>query len=53
MTVCVLYHDETILPPVLAETARLLDELGRADEAASLRDTLAKDYPDWKEGAAK
>ena len=53
MTVCVLYHDGTILPPVLVETARLLDELGRGDEAASLRDSLAKDYPDWKEGAAK
>ena len=35
------------------ETARLLDELGRADEAAAMRDLLAKDYPDRKEGAAK
>ena len=38
---------------MIEETARLLDELGRADEAASIRDSLKKDYPDWKEGAAK
>ncbi|MBQ6102879.1 MAG: hypothetical protein IJL06_04325, partial [Kiritimatiellae bacterium] len=51
-TVCLLYHDPEILPPVVEETARLLDELGRADEAAAMRDLLAKDYPDrGKEGA--
>ena len=38
---------------MIEETARLLDELGRADEAAAMRDLLAKDYPDRKEGAAK
>ena len=52
-TVCLLYRDPEILPPVIEETARLLDELGRADEAAAMRDLLAKDYPDRKEGAAK
>ena len=43
-----LYRDPEILPPVLVETARLLDELGRADEAASLRASLREDYPDYK-----
>ena len=47
-TVCMLYRDPEILPPVLVETARLLDELGRADEAASLRASLREDYPDYK-----
>lgn len=45
-TVCILYADPEILPPVLLETARLLDELGRADEAASLRASLRADYPE-------
>ena len=46
MTVGILYDDPKLVPPVLLEAARLLDELGRAEEAADVRATLRRDFPD-------
>ncbi|MBR1609272.1 MAG: hypothetical protein IJ678_06620, partial [Kiritimatiellae bacterium] len=51
LTVCRLYRDPDTLPPVLLETIRLLDGLGRADEAAELRSVLLSDYPGSEEAA--
>jgi len=45
MTVSLLYHNDQILPGVLAETAALLDSLGRVDEALTLRRELIETYP--------
>lgn len=45
-TVCLLYRDPEILPPVFDETIRLLSSLGRDEEAAALRETKARDYPE-------
>ena len=46
MTVGILYDDPELVPPVLLEASRLLDELGRAEEEDELRATLRRDYPD-------
>lgn len=45
LTTCLLYHDETLVPPLAREAIPLLDELGRADEAQALRDMLRDEYP--------
>ena len=45
-TVCLLYRDPEILPPVFDETIRLLVSLGRTEEADALRETKARDYPE-------
>ena len=44
LSTCLLFHDAQIVPPVIREALPLLDELGRADEAAALRDMLANEY---------
>ena len=45
-TVCLLYRDPEILPPVFDEAIRLLVSLGRDEEAEALRETKARDYPE-------
>lgn len=44
LSTCLLFHDAQIVPPVIREALPLLDELGRADEAAALREMLANEY---------
>ena len=52
LTVCMLYRDPEELPPVMLETIRLLEGLGRTEEARSLRETLRADYPGTPEAEA-
>lgn len=49
--VCLLYKDDTLLPPLLAETIPLLRELGRTDEADALLKDLRELYPKSPEAA--
>ena len=49
--ICLLYRDETLLPPLLEETIAVLDEVGQTKEAALLRSDLLEQYP--KSDAAK
>ena len=44
LTTCLLYHDAELVPPLAREALPLLDELGRADEAKTLRDMLEREY---------
>ena len=44
LTTCLLYHDPELVPPLAREALPLLDELGRADEAKTLRDMLSSEY---------
>ena len=47
-TVCMLFHDDEVLPPVFDEAIRLLSELGRTEEADAMRETKAREYPEAK-----
>ena len=49
MTVSLLYKDEALLPPIMAETVALLDEIGLKDEAARIRSELIRIYPNSQE----
>ncbi|NLE40912.1 MAG: tetratricopeptide repeat protein [Lentisphaerae bacterium] len=51
MMVSLLYKDDALVPPIMAETIRILDELGRAADADSIRDDLVATYPESKEAA--
>ena len=44
LTTCLLYRDPELVPPLAREALPLLDELGRADEAKTLRDLLETEY---------
>ena len=44
LTICLLYHDPELVPPLAREALPLLDELGRADEAKTLREMLEREY---------
>ncbi len=44
LTTCLLYHDPELVPPLAREALPLLDELGRADEAKTLREMLEREY---------
>ena len=45
LAVCMVSRDETVIPPLIAETVPLLRELGREDEAAVLLQDLKDLYP--------
>jgi len=45
LSVCLLYTDPVLLPPLFEETITLLRLLGRADEAATLEQELCEQYP--------
>ena len=49
MTVSLLYKDDLLLPPIMAETIALLDEMGLKEEAARIRSELSKIYPNSQE----
>lgn len=51
MMVSLLYKDDALVPPIMAETIRILDELGRKEDASSIRDDLVATYPESKEAA--
>lgn len=51
MTVCLLYNEEQLIPPIMAETIALLDELDRKQDAETLRKELVSLYPKSKEAA--
>ena len=44
LSTCLLFHDAELVPPVIREALPLLDELGREDEAKTLREMLEKEY---------
>ena len=46
-----LCADDALVPPIMAETIRILDELGRKEDASSIRDDLVATYPESKEAA--
>ncbi len=50
LTVSLLYKDDVMLPPIMAETIELLDEMGLKEEAQKLRRELSSTYPASKEG---
>ena len=52
MMVSLLYKDDALVPPIMAETIRILDELGRKDDADAIRKDLVATYPESKEAAA-
>ena len=52
MTVCLLYRDEQLIPPVMVETITLLTSLGRAEDADTLRHELCTLYPKSSEAVA-
>ena len=52
MTVCLLYRDDQIIPPVMAETIALLTSMGRVEDADALRHELSALYPKSSEAAA-
>ena len=45
VAVCMISRDDTLIPPLIAETVPLLRELGREDEAQVLLDDLRELYP--------
>ena len=49
MTVSLLYKDDFLLPPIMAETIALLDEMGLREEADRIRSELSKIYPNSQE----
>lgn len=46
MSVGILFDDATLVPDALSKAASLLDELGRASEAETMRKELKTRYPD-------
>ncbi|MGI5868571.1 MAG: tetratricopeptide repeat protein [Kiritimatiellia bacterium] len=51
-TVSLLYKDDALVPPIMAQAIRLLEELGKTDDANALRSDLVATYPKSKEAAA-
>ena len=52
MMVSLLYKDDALVPPIMAEAIAMMDDLGRKEDADALRCDLVATYPASKEAAA-